>query len=620
MRNGVKITLCMLVAGLSPQFLAAADLHARPSDAYTTLNLNFPDKSEKLNISISREQSRAYHWKPGQRITLIVVSSHRDGREEHLIDAAGQKSWELFLDKNGEASLSILPDASNFSGRLLVRGNGKILYAATPYLAESLGKTLEKIYEYRFWDGAILRVHFTDQILEEAGADVYFPREVLDAAVSAYQTITQFEGFNTPGYSFAQPDKNYAYDPDKAIDIYLGNPKDDNRFQNHGYSNLSFKDAPCFDTIRLGRHRYEAVILLPANYQEFIKNWEKINPSPLGTRNINVDIRGTLTHEMLHVILFYYNKNLSRDDVAEKGKPKELDWYVEGLARYFETFAGARHDFYSQGFKQVLPDKIRFSRGGSNYFMRYPDQAFIGLRYENALFWRFMDTQYGMSAIERLSREFRQEEPENFKLILEKVTGVSFKKLMKKYARSILFKDFGLKDDSVYLMDVAMTRLNYRDNNLYLRDGLGEEIRLGHTSRTDWIGEWGQFRSAHGTPAAAGDNTDEADVSGWATDYEEITFDKGLTKLPWLGVYHKNGLAGLDVQFVLIGKGGSHFMRELDDIAPGLSRGLDLARAMKTEGLDATSLEKVYLLITNTHPRNTSTYEIRTSPRKRGSA
>ena len=234
-------------------------------------------------------------------------------------------------------------------------------------------KALEKTREYRFRDGVILKVHFTDQILKGSREDIHFVKEVLDAAVFAYQTITQFQGFSSPGFSFASPNKNYAYDPDRTIDIYLGHPDDSHAYRSHGFDNVSFKDAPCFDTVKVAENQYQAVILLPANYREFISNWEKINPSPLGVRHLSADLRGTLIHEMLHVILFYYNKNLNKDPAfpsdSEKAhalsRSKRIDWYVEGLARYFEMLAGARHDFFSQGFKQTLPDKIRFSRGGS---------------------------------------------------------------------------------------------------------------------------------------------------------------------------------------------------------------------------------------------------------------
>ena len=211
----------------------------------------------------------------------------------------------------------------------------------------------EGLQEYRFQDGVQVKVHFKDPANEE------FASSVLDAAVSAYQTITDFQGFNSSGYSFASPDYRYAYDPDKTIDVYLGQPEDEDIFEELGEKNKLFKDAPCFDTRQTGSGRYEAMIFLPANYEEFIRNWEKINPSSLGKRNVHVDLRGTLIHEMTHVILFYYNHNL--DKSGEAAIPgRHLDWYVEGLARYFETFAGARHDFFSQGFKETLPTRSGF--------------------------------------------------------------------------------------------------------------------------------------------------------------------------------------------------------------------------------------------------------------------
>lgn len=482
----------------------------------------------------------------------------------------------------------------------------------------------EKNIEYRFQDGVRIRVYFTDQMIKDSGEDVYFPKEVLDAAVMAYQTITQFEGFNTPGYSFASPDKRYAYDPDGTIDIFLGNPDFENPFQSHGLSATAFKDAPCFETIQLSATAFQAVILLPANYKEFIKNWEKINPSSLGQRNVNVDLRGTLMHEMLHTILFYYNKNLNKENgehdatvptpgVTNAGA-KDLDWYVEGLARYFETFAGARHDFYSQGFKQVLPDKIRFSRGGSNYFMRYPDQAFTHLRYENALFWRFIDYRFGMSAIEALSRDFRRPE-EQFKTALERVTGEPLDELLKQFAVAALEKDFGLKEDENFLKDIARTRLVYRDKNFYLMDGFGQEQLLGKVCKTDWIGAWDDKQAHFGEFSVAGDGTPQSDVAPWATDFYEITLDGQRPDLPAFKVTYRGTERPLEVQCLVHSKGGSVFRRQITAVPQGSDGpGIDLSAEMKKEGLDASSVEKIYLLITNPDPQDTAEYEIALNP------
>ena len=323
------------------------------------------------------------------------------------------------------------------------------------------------VAERRLSDGVWIKVHFNAQQLTQYGVGEDFPYQVLDAASSAYELITGARGFNTQGFTFSKADRKYAYDPDQTIDIYLGAPEGENSYPALGSKNRMFRDAPCFDILQESATRYQAVILLPVNYREFIENWEKINPSPMGERDIRTDLRGTLTHEMLHVILFYYNKNLNKSagSMENAGAPRDdLDWYVEGLARYFETLAGARHDFYSQGFKQMLPNKVRFSRGGANYFMRYPDQPFTHLRYENALFWRFIEQRHGMGAIERLSRLLRHRT--GFKSALEEVTGRSFERLLKEYAVSVIQKDFNLKKESGFLNDVARTRLSFAKGNL----------------------------------------------------------------------------------------------------------------------------------------------------------
>lgn len=463
----------------------------------------------------------------------------------------------------------------------------------------------EKSCQYTFPDGVGLRVHYSEESLAAVGESTRFAREVLDAAVSAYQTITEFKGFSTAGYSFASPDKRYAYDGDRVIDIYLGEPA----HKPQSWKDLSSKDAPCFDTIRVSDTQYEAVILLPADYRRFIKGWEKINPSPLGVRNVEVDLRGTLIHEMLHTLLFYYNKNLSREAAGEKaGRDKKMDWYIEGLARYFETFAGARHDFYSQGFKETLPDKVRFSRGGSNYFMRYPDQAFTDLRYENAVFWRFIDQRYGISTIEAMSRRFRSGavSPRD---VLERATKTRFEDLLMSYASAILFKEFGLKEDTGYLLDVARTRLTYRDGALWLLYAGGSE-KLGPVCRTDWVGEWEGQGAVPGQNPIAGDATPQADVSAWATDYIEIRFESA--SLPWLGVKHVSGGGPLGVQLYLRTKGGSVIRHALTPIRRGAQNGVALERLLAREGLAPADLEAIVVLVTNEDAASPAEYEILT--------
>lgn len=598
-------------------FLCAALFLAAPAAALADapvdvpcfeLNLSYPQRSDALVLTVRREDSASHGWRPGKRVVMRASVSRPDGTQAWVRDAEGRRSWTVRLDAGGEARLAVVPAFDTYTGRLNVTGNGKPLAMS--------GKTVEKVYEYRFQDGAYVKVHFTDQTLEKNGESAFFGKDVLDAATLAYQTITEFNGFGSRGFSFARPDESYAYDPDRTIDVYLGDPADDG-VKTHGFPALTFKDAPCFDTLSAGDNAYEAIILLPANYKEFIRNWESINPSPLGKRNVEVDLRGTLIHEMLHVILFYYNKNLNKDaELAAGASPskKRIDWYVEGLARYFETFGGARHDFFSQGFKQTLPDKIRFSRGGSNYYMRYPDQAFIDLRYENALFWRFVHYRYGMEAIEKLSRDFRTCGREDFEKALERATGQPFKELLRRFALSILTQDFGLKDDSGYLHEIAMTRLTYRNGELHLPDGAGGEATLGLSSSTDRIVRWEGVRAEADGPPIAGDNTDRSDVSGWATDFHEITMDSP-DELPWMGLKHEDGGGeSLTVQVLMVSKGGSTLTRSLDAVAPGAEAGFSLREFAARNGLSAADIDKIYLLVTNTDPKAVSDYRIVVRP------
>ena len=582
--------------------------------SYTEINTSFPEKSEPLTISIRNEQAAAYHWTVGQLIAIEAYVEDSAGQKHYLRDRQGGRLWRVKISEDRTASLAILPALNVYSGRLNIVAEGKILSAPTPYLAETTGLTLEKVLEARFPDGAGVKVHYTDQILDENGVAETFPKQALDGASMAYKTITQTEGFDASGYSFADPDKNYAYDPDKIIDIYLGNAAPENLFRFHGFSRESFHDAPCFDTVKTADRAYQAVILLPANYREFIQNWEHLNPSSLGARNVNMDLRGTLIHEMLHAILFYYNKNLNHE-IREAGPnfKKNLDWYVEGLARYFETFAGARHDFYSQGFRETLPDKIRFSRGGSNYFMRYPDQPFTELRYENALFWRFIDYQYGMKSIEKLSRAFRGAEPHDFQNSLEAATGAPFREILKKFALASLLNDFGLKEDAVYLKEIAKTRLFFKDAQFYLVDGFQNLKGLGAVCRTDWVGSWGENKAGFDDLPVAGDNTNASDVSGWATDYYEISFDRRSSRLPRIKILRDGEGEGLLLQLVLKTRAGSVVTREWEEVPGGASPWVDLNEILDKESLKTEAVEKVYILVTNLDPQKNSNYEIKSS-------
>lgn len=582
---------------------------ARPQ---AEINCRYPESSTEIILPIGSPETERRDTHP-RRLTKVRAYVERPGGgREYLRDENGAAEWSVEPDVQAGGQLSFKPDRTSYSGKIRVTLDGRPAPENGPL--QDQPPVLEKVLEHRFEDGARIKVHYTDQILDHAGERQTFPGDVLDAAVTAYQTITEFLGFDTQGYSFARPDTSYAYDADRTVDIYLGAPDGPDAYLGRGFDQSAFRDAPCFDTLNMTDTRYEAIVLLPVRYGQFIRSWEKINPSPLGTRTVDVDLRGTLIHEMLHVILFYYNKNIdkkSHEESADGINPRKTDWYVEGLARYIETFAGARHDFYSQGFKQALPDKIRFSRGGTNYFMRYPDQAFTELRYENALFWRHIDYRYGMEAIERISREFRGGGKLDAKL--SRILGKPFVEVIEDFCAAVYEKDFGLKDDSVYLLDIAATRLDWRDGSLWMKDGYGQEERsIGQRCRTDWIGSWGEFKARLDEASVAGDATPEADVSAQSSDFVRIAFtDKPPAKV---GVRNLDGEGALTGRIYFHTRGGSQFMRRLGRVAPGARSAIDLDLIAADLGLSRSDFIGCGIIVINPSPEGRVAYEVLASP------
>jgi hypothetical protein len=180
---------------------------------------------------------------------------------------------------------------------------------------------------------------------------------------------------------------------------------------------------------------------------------------------------------------------------------------------------------------------------------------------------------------------------------------------LKQYALAIYFKDFGLKEESGYLMDVARTDLMFRAGELYLAGAEGEELRLGDTCRTDWIGRWDTSASPLGSPSAAGDSTLASDVSGWATDYCRIRTDPERPEWPSaIGVTHRGGKA-LALQAALLTRGGSRLVLDLGEIRGGV-RWIELMKTLAEQNLGAGDLESATLLITNLDPHARAEYEV----------
>lgn len=302
----------------------------------------------------------------------------------------------------------------------------------------------EKVKTYSHQDGVAITVHYN---LMELALYHSLPEEYTDAvlqyAAGAYTEIVYNQGFDTPGFTFANPDKYYCYDQDKNIDICITG------------------DAPYFDIIRGEGKDYDAVILFPADYRGYLA---KSKPGDISNAKLAERMKGSLFHEMFHVITYSYNKNIQSwySYHGEKSCYQGGDWYVEGLARYFETIAGSYDKFFSEGFLKVAADKITISQEGVNYLMEHPYQPLKETRYDCALFWAYIHRSYGMEKIEEISRRFRfisraginKQISDIMSYVLEK----DFREVMREFAVSMYVKDFDISI-SEGLSDLKAMRL-----------------------------------------------------------------------------------------------------------------------------------------------------------------
>lgn len=274
-----------------------------------------------------------------------------------------------------------------------------------------------QIKSYTHKDGVTIKVHYRpEELTSHCNLPDKYAENVLKYAKEAYNTIVYEYGFNAPGFTFANPDKDYCYDRDGVIDIYI---------------RPDSPDAPTYDIVRGQGPEYDAFIEFPADYKD-------------NTR----EMKGMLFHEMLHVITYSYNKNI-RPWYTDKKDISPLqggDWYVEGTARYFETLAGFYDNFFSKGFIKEGRGKIVTSQEGANFLMDHPSQPLEKSRYDYALFWAYIYKEYGMKKIEEISRRFRfaseGEMKKEVPRIMSTVLGEDFKEVLKEFALAMYLKRF----------------------------------------------------------------------------------------------------------------------------------------------------------------------------------
>lgn len=456
----------------------------------------------------------------------------------------------------------------------------------------------EKILSYQFPNDLSIKVHYTDSLsLNRPSSNPSYPRRVLRSAIFAYKKITQKYHFNTPGYSLSHPNPAYSKIHDRSIHILIG-----------GERGPSTHETPYFDVVTLNRQEYEPLIILPSDYEASFQEWDRFNP-PKGERNLEKDLRGTLFHEMLHVVLYGYNKNLKGFD------KQKIDWYVEGLARYFELLGKADEDFFSEGFRKILNNKVRFSRGGVNYTMRFPDQHFFSRRYDSALFWKFIDERYGMEAIEHFSREVRtQNSLKNTSLFvsaLEKVLNKHFRDILMEYAYTLYRQDLTFPQNSSKLSKVASSTLYWDGVNLFQQDGHGNLRQMGPVCRTDWIGEWEDKKAEFGDLSVAGDLTQKSDLESWGSDFFKIRAAFGAIQPFKITFLSKTPQAHLGIQIIISTQGvdSRHFKSHLILTDRSSSAAWDFSSFLKEENLHINQIRELELIITELGGNKKTSYE-----------
>ena len=299
--------------------------------------------------------------------------------------------------------------------------------------ADSAGANSEVIRTCTLRDGVIIAVHYDPIILRQSHASPkVYAEMILSYSAQAYNEIVYRQGFDTPGFTFANPDKNYCYDKDGTVDIYI-------------LENGKAKDAPCYDIIKREGRGYDACVRFPADYKSYLRSSGAANISMAG---ITRKIKGSLFHEMSHVILYSYNKNIESWYVHTAGYSSHQggDWYVEGLARYFETIGDSYENFFSKGFNKKNGKKIVLSQEGVNYLMAHPSESLKEARYDYSLFWAYLHDKYGMAKVEEISRKLRfisaANMNEELPAIISDVLKEEMGDLLKDFAMTMYLKEF----------------------------------------------------------------------------------------------------------------------------------------------------------------------------------
>ena len=413
-------------------------------------------------------------------------------------------------------------------------------------------------------EGVRFKVHPQASFVPFKGQQAY-ARKVLHYSKKAYSVLKHELSLD-----------EFSEELPKTIDIYL-NLRSSSLSPSVGSSGwVPSQGSPSFTVYQdASSGETRPVIFMPADYKSFLQFWKKVNPVPHRIHYPeDAYLANSIIHELTHVFTHVLNENLgSTEKHIHTG-----DWYTEGLARYFETKMESDASFASEGFREITGDTLRFSRGGANYYLRYPDESFFGLRYENALFWLYFEKRFGSPMIVRLSRQLGdtsfEATPQDYMRVLEKTTGIPFREMLHDYFTWIYEERYKTYHEGRHLLSVAKTSHAYSGKSLEIS-----------TDTQDW--------------------TPQADIQPLAFDVHEISFNEKNTGPMTLMIRHLGVSKQLKVTLFLKSEDGL-----IEEKTYTRSQG-----GVIQYTFDLTEkLSKIGLVLSNLDSHQVSHYEISITP------
>lgn len=522
-----------------------------------------------------------------EKIDIRIESIDPTGRKYNVQDNAGVGQWSMEWSalQNG---LQIQPSTSSYAGPVQVLINNKIVDRYSRLIPGSRELILEKILSTKLVNGVELNVHYTDFSLEKI-EDKTYPFRVLQHMRRSYDILKRELAL----------DENH---PTQKIDIYLGDTDDAGLYPFGGFEMNDFKRAPLF-VIRnvLNSDRKDPAILLPMDYEKFLHFWNEINQVPSDV-SYSVDdyLASSIIHEMTHALIHDINENLG----STEHEIRNGDWFTEGIARYFETKVNSDPGFASMGFRERTAEKLRFSRGGANYFLRYPDESFFNQRYESALFWMFMEKNYGSQVMQEMSHkldDFPYDATIDMYMdVFESITKKDFTETLHEFHDWVYLKEYKKYKEGKHLEEVAMTKSLWADGYFNILTKNGEVVSRERNLNTDWISYWSTFKSSNGSDYVAGDLTQTADLNPLTADYHEIMVQKDMTQPLSVTVFNGGKSSEMRISFYIETKNG---MEKIEHTIGKNGRAI-------VQSFPLYEMTKIGLVISNLDPQNTTTYSI----------